>query len=49
MRLSSDRDRKPCAIVPPNMVSGGGLGVDMDELPVLGDVGEGVDPLPGRW
>ncbi len=35
--------RNPCATVPPNRVVGRPLGVDVDELLVLGHLGEGVD------
>ena len=36
--------RNPCAIVPPNGVCAARVGIDVDELPVLGRLGEGVDP-----
>ena len=44
IRESSDSDRKPCAIVPPNGVCAAAVGIGVDELPVLGCFGEGFDP-----
>ena len=43
---SSDSVRKPCAIVTPHGdSSAASFGIDVDELVILGDVGERVDAL----
>ena len=41
---SNESVRKPWAIVPAERGRGRPLGIDVDELLVLGDFGEGVDP-----
>ncbi len=45
MRLSSDSDRKPWAMVPPKPAAAAAVRIDVDELMVLGRVGEFADPV----